>query len=114
VLKRPCVRLLGEVGEQPDPTDENGKLKFVNDLDGGRYQTRNKKDLGTREEELHFLFRALDVERREGAIGVDYVLQTEKYRALIVSEAKSRTRHIHHVDFMTGFTSCVYLPIPLD
>jgi hypothetical protein len=88
--KRPCVRLLGELGEQPDFTAEKGTLKFVNDLDGGRYHTRNKTDLGTREEELHFLFRALDVDRREGAMGVDYVLQTEKYRALIVSEAKSR------------------------
>ena len=63
----------------------------MNDLDGGRYHTRNKTDLGTREEELHFLFRALDVDRREGAMGVDYLLQKEKYRALIVSEAKSRT-----------------------
>ena len=89
--KRPCVRLLGELGEQPDSTVEKGTLKFVNDLDGGRYYTRNKTDLGTREEELYFLFRALDVDRREGAMGVDYVLQTEKYRALIVSEAKART-----------------------
>ena len=66
-------------------------MKYINDLDGGRYQILNKTDLGTREEELHFLFRALDVDRREGAMGVDYLLQTEKYRALIVSEAKSRT-----------------------
>jgi hypothetical protein len=34
--KRPCVRLLGELGEQPDSTSEKGTLKFVNDLDGGR------------------------------------------------------------------------------
>ena len=89
--KRQCVRLLGEVGDQPDTTVDKGTFKFVNDLDGGRYPTRNKSDLGVREEELHFLFRALEVQRREGAMGVDYILQTEKYRALIISEAKARS-----------------------
>ena len=89
--KRPCVRLLGELGDQPDTIMDKGTLKFVNDLDGGRYPTRNKSDLGTREEELHFLFRALEFDRREGVMGVDYLLQTEKYRALIISEAKSRS-----------------------
>ena len=106
--KRPCVRLLGDLGDQPDSTGEKGTLKYINDLDGGRYQTRNKTDLGTREEELHFLFRALDVDRREGAMGVDYSLQTEKYRALIVSEAKSRTELRNPVYTSCGLYDRVY------
>jgi hypothetical protein len=79
------------MGEQQDSTVEKGTLNYVNDLDGGRYQTRNKTDLGKREEELHFLFRAADMDRREGAMGVDYLLQTEKHRAFVVSEEKTWT-----------------------
>ena len=60
------------------------------DLEGGRHVTRNKTDLSSRETELAFLFRALDAERWESAMGVDFTLQTEKYRSMIVEEAKTR------------------------
>ena len=60
-------------------------------MEGGEYHTRNKTDLEARERDLNFLFRALDYERREYAMGVDYLLQTEKYRVMIVEEAETRT-----------------------
>jgi hypothetical protein len=89
--KRVCARPLGNRGEQTEQVIETGTLKFINDLEGGRYNTRNKTDLEGRERDLNFLFRALDYERREYAMGVDYLLQTEKYRIMIVEEAETRT-----------------------
>jgi hypothetical protein len=65
-------------------------LKIIVDLEGGQHQTRNKTDLEGRERDLNFLFRALDYGRREYAMGVDYLLQTEKYRIMIVEEAETR------------------------
>ena len=89
--KRVCARPLGDRGEQTELLTDRGTVKFINDLEGGRFHTRNKTDLEGRERELNFLFRALDFERREYAMGVDYVLQTEKYRIMIVEEAETRT-----------------------
>lgn len=59
--------------EKPDTTVEKGTLKNVNGLFGGRYQTRNKMDLRTREEELQFLFSDLEEKgqkRRDNGVGV--------------------------------------------
>ena len=99
--KRTCNRQLDDGGELTNTTPEKGTFKFLVDLEGGRHFTRNKTDLGTRETDLAFLFRALDVQRRESAMGVDFSLQTEKYRGIIIEEAKTRIELRN-----PAFTSC--------
>ena len=91
ISKRVCARPLGDRGEQTELLTDKGTSKFINDLEGGKFNTRNKTDLEGREKELNFLFRALDFDRREYAMGVDYLLRTEKYRIMIVEEAETRT-----------------------
>jgi hypothetical protein len=40
--KRVCARPLGDRGERTEQLTEKGTLKFINDLEGGQHQTRNK------------------------------------------------------------------------
>ena len=58
----------GEQGGADGATDRKNSLKFVYDLQGGKFSTRNKTDLDGRERDLHFLLQALDCERREYAL----------------------------------------------
>jgi hypothetical protein len=99
--KRVCARPLEDRGEQTAPLTDRGTLKLIKDLEGGQYITRNKTDLEGRERDLNFLSRALDKDKREYVMGVNYLLQTEKYRILIVEEAMTRTELRKHT-----FASC--------
>ncbi len=64
--------------------------EFIIDLEGVRHPTRNKSDLAIREKDLRFLFRALDTERWEFAMGADFLLQSEEYRCMITEQGRTR------------------------
>ena len=88
--KRP--RQLVEDGERGDGAKEPGtSTKYIVDLDGMRYPTRNKNDVTTREKNLYFLFRALDTDRWDVAMGADLTLQTEEYRIMIIEQGRTRS-----------------------
>lgn len=99
--KRLCTRQLIEVGERGNVVTESGTSKYLLDLDGNRYDTRNKSDTAGREKDLFFLFRALDVSRWDIAMGSDFTLQTEDYRLMISEQGKTRNELRNR-----AFTSC--------
>ena len=89
--KRLCTRQPELGGELAD--SDKGTLRFILDLDGGRHYTRNKTELAVREKELCFIFRAMDKDRWEYAMGTDFNLQTEDYRCMIIEQGKTRAEH---------------------
>lgn len=102
--KRPCMRTLEVGGELTESiNDIKGMSKFIMDLYGTEYATRNKTDLTQRGKDLGFLFRALDKNRWEFAMGKDYLLQTEDYRSMIIDRGKTRADHRHRAFESCGF-----------
>ena len=103
-VKRPCIRPLGFNGEPAELSSDKGMCKFILDLDGRKYPTRNKSDLTQREKDLGFIFRSLDEKRWEFAMSTDYLLQPEEYRSMIIDQGKTRADHRHK-----AFESCGFL-----
>ena len=84
--KKQCTRAIEEGGEL---AEEKGMLamKYILDMDGVRHGTRNKADLAVREKDLGLCFRALDPERWEFAMGVDFLLQSDGHHRTILERA---------------------------
>lgn len=98
--KRQCIRQLGMGGELADETGK-GTFTYLLDLNGVKRYTRNKKDIGLREEELHFVMRAMDEARREYGVTSDLVLQAEVYRRMICEQGDTQAE-----DRISTFMSC--------
>lgn len=101
--KRPCIRTPVLSGELTESNSDKGMSKFIMDLDGCKYPTRNKTDLTQREKDLGFVFRALDIKRWEFVMGTDYLLQPEEYRSMIIDQGKTRDDHRHRAFETCGF-----------
>jgi hypothetical protein len=74
---------------------------YLLDLAGNKLYTRNKTDIPQREEDLGFLFRAMDRTRMEFGVSTDLVLQVEVYRAMLCEQGDTRTEERH-----SAFISC--------
>jgi hypothetical protein len=63
--KRQCVRLPGYVGELAEDVGDKTKVtsRCLIDLENVKRFTRTKTDLALREKELHFYYRAMEVDR---------------------------------------------------
>ena len=101
--KRACRRPLEEEGELADFT-RLGMSKFMMNLDGDSFSMRDKTDIGAREKKLFLLFRMLEKNRWEYAMGPDYKLQTEEYRNTIIQQGRTRAEHKNK-----AFLTCSFL-----
>ena len=99
--KRPCLRPLEIGGEQAE--DTAGKIKGMSivDLDGGEHPTRNKTDLHQRERDLGFVFRAMDVQKRNYSVRADVTLQADYYRSMLFEQGDTQLEDRH-----VAFTAC--------
>jgi hypothetical protein len=88
--RKQCTRAIEKGGEL---AEAKGMLamKYILDLDGVRHGTRNKADLAVREKDLGLFSRALDPERWEFAMGVDFLLQSEEYRCMLLEQGPTRS-----------------------
>lgn len=90
--KRVCIRQPDEGGERGEGVAETGtSTRYIMDLEGVRYPTRNKNEVSSREKNLYFLFRALEPDRRDNCMGSDLTLQTEDYRVMIIEQGRTRS-----------------------
>lgn len=100
--KRVCIRPLETGGERAEATEERHKgTSLMVDLEGVQRSTRNKADLHQRELDLHFVFRAMDVEKWDYSMSTDLVLTPEAYRSMVCEQAISQTEDQH-----PAFTAC--------
>jgi hypothetical protein len=90
--ERSCRRSLEEDGELADFT-RLGMFKFMMNLDGDSFSMRDKTDIGAREKKLHLIFRMLEKNRWEYAMGPDFKLQTEEYRNTNIQQGRTRAEH---------------------
>jgi hypothetical protein len=101
--KRTCRRPLEEDGGELAEFSRLGMSKFMMNLDGDSFSMRDKTDIGAREKKLFLLFRMLDKERWEYAMGPDYKLQTEEYRNTVLQQGRTRVDHKHRAFLTTSF-----------
>ena len=107
VGKRP--RHLVSGGELVEDAVDKPKGTYLLDLDDVRHFTRNKSDLALRERELNFIFRSMDVRRRDYVVSTDLILQTEIYRSMLNEQGDT-----HPGDRHEAFVSCGILSrVPL-
>lgn len=102
--KRSCHRPLEEDSGEPADFTRLGTSKFMMDLNGNSFSTRDKCDMGARERKLYLLFRMLERLRWEHVMGTDYTLQTEEYRNTIIQQGRTRADHKHK-----AFLTCSFL-----
>ena len=95
--------MCAEDGELADFT-RLGMSKFMMNLDGDSFSMRDKTDIGAREKKLFLLFRMLEKNRWEYAMGPDYKLQTEEYRNTIIQQGRTRAEHKNK-----AFLTCSFL-----
>jgi hypothetical protein len=97
--KRQCVRQPEELGELADEAGSRpkGMSNYLLDLDGNKLYTRNKTDIAQREEDLGFLFRAMDKPTMDYSVSTDLVLQVEVYRSMLCEQGDTRARRIYFV-----------------
>ena len=81
---------LGELAEDAGSRPK-GISKYLLDLDGKKLHTRNKTDIAQREEDLGFLFRAMDKSNMDYSVSSDLVLQVEVYRLMLSEQGDTRT-----------------------
>jgi hypothetical protein len=103
VSKRSCRRPLEEEGGELADFSRLGMSKFMMNLDGDSFSMRDKTDIGAREKKLFLLFRMLDKERWEYAMGPDYKLQTEEYKNTVIQQGRTRGDHKHKAFLTTSF-----------
>jgi hypothetical protein len=101
--KRLCSRQPVVGGELGDGVTETGmSAKQLVDLDGNKYQTRNKNEVVSREKNLNFLFRALNPERWYMAMGGDFTLQIEDYMIMVTEQGRTRSELRHKAYLSCG------------
>ena len=72
-------------------------------LGGESFSTKDKTDIGARGKKLFLLFRILEKNRWEYAMGPDYKLQTEEYRNTVIQERRTRGDHKRKAFLTTSF-----------
>jgi hypothetical protein len=107
--KRQCVRqpeVLGELADEAG-TRPKGMSTYLLDLNGKRMFTRNKTDIAQREEELSFIFRAMDRSKMDYSVTTDLVLQVEVYRSMLCEQGDTRADDRHSAFISCGLISRV-------
>jgi hypothetical protein len=101
--KRP--RQLEGGGESTEDAMEKPKGTYLQDLDDQRHFTRNKTDVAKRELELNFIFRAMDIGRRDYCMSTDLILQTESYRGMLCEQGDTIPNDRHEAFMSCGIMS---------
>ena len=101
--KRQCVRQLEDLGEPADGAagKPKGMSIYLLDLNGTKLYTRNKSDIAQREEDLGFIFRAMDKAKMDYSITTDLILQSEVYRCMLCEQGDTRAEERN-----AAFISC--------
>ena len=84
-----------------------GMSKFMMNLGGESFSMRDKTDNGAKGKKLFLLFRILEKNRWEYAMGPDYKLQTEEYRNTVIQERRTRGDHKHKAFLTTSFLDII-------
>jgi hypothetical protein len=66
---------------------------------------RNKSDIAQREEDLGFVFRAMDITKMDYGITTDLVLQAEVYRSMLCEQGDTRAEERHEAFISCGLIS---------
>jgi hypothetical protein len=74
---------------------------YLLDHAGKKMFTRNKTDTAQREEDLGFIFRAMDKTKMEYSVSTDLLLQAEVYRSMLCEQGDTRAENRH-----SAFISC--------
>ena len=101
--KRQCVRQpedLGELAEETG-TKPKGMSSYLLDLNGKKLFTRNKTDIAQREEDLGFIFWAMEKSKMDYSVTTDLMLQVEVYRSMLCEQGDTRADDRH-----AAFVSC--------
>jgi hypothetical protein len=108
--KRQCVRQPEELGELADEAGSRpkGMSNYLLDLDGKKLYTRNKTDIAQREEDLGFLFRAMDKPKMDYSVSTDLVLQVEVYRSMLCEQGDTRADDRHAAFISCGLISRIH------
>jgi hypothetical protein len=88
--------LAEEAGSRP-----KGMSNYLLDLAGKKMVTRNKTDIAQREEDLGFIFRAMDKTKMDYSVSTDLLLQVEVYRSMLCERGDTRAEDRH-----SAFISC--------
>jgi hypothetical protein len=105
--KRQCVRQQEVLGELTDEAGgrPKGMSIYLLDLNGKKLYTRNKSDIAQREEDLGFVFRAMDITKMDYSITTDLVLQAEVYRSMLCEQGDTRAEERHEAFISCGLIS---------
>ena len=108
--KRLCVRQPEELGELAEDAGSRpkGMSNYLLDLDGRKLYTRNKTDIAQREEDLGFLFRAMDKSKMDYSVSTDLVLQVEVYRSMLCEQGDTRADDRHAAFISCGLISRIH------
>ena len=108
--KRRCVRQLEELGELAEETGSRpkGMSNYLLDLAGKKFFTRNKTDIAQREEDLGFIFRAMDKTKMDYSVSTDLMLQVEVYRSMLCEQGDTRADDRHSAFISCGLISRVH------
>jgi hypothetical protein len=92
--------LAEEAGQRP-----KGMSNYLFDLAGNKMFTRNKTDLAQREEDLGFLFRAMNKLKMDYSVSTDLMLQVEVYGAMLCEQGDTRAENRHQAFICWGLIS---------
>jgi hypothetical protein len=85
-----------------------GMSNYLLDLAGKKMFTRNKTDIAQREEDLGFIFRAMDKTKMEYSVSTDLLLQAEVYRSMLCEQVDTRAENRHSAFISCGLISRVH------
>jgi hypothetical protein len=108
--KRQCIRqleVLGELAEEAGSRPK-GMSNYLLDLAGKKLFTRNKTDIAQREEDLGFIFRAMDKTKMDYSVSTDLLLQVEVYRSMLCEQGDTRAEDRHGAFISCGLISRVH------
>jgi hypothetical protein len=108
--KRQCVRQPEELGELAEVAGSKpkGMSNYLLDLAGNKMFTRSKTDIAQREEDLGFIFRAMDISKRHYSVSTDLVLQEEVHRSMLCEQGDTRAEDRHDAFISCGLISRVH------
>jgi hypothetical protein len=108
--KRQCVRQLEELGELAEEAGSRpkGMSNYLLDLAGKKMFTRYKTDIAQREEDLGFIFRAMDKTKMDYSVSTDLLLQVEVYRSMLCEQGDTRAEDRHSAFISCGLISRVH------
>jgi hypothetical protein len=108
--KRQCVRQPEELGELAEEAGSRpkGMSNYLLDLDGKKLYTRYKTDIAQREEDLGFLFRAMDKTKMDYSVSTDLMLQVEVYRSMLCEQGDTRADDRHAAFISCGLISRIH------